>query len=224
MPFASHGLVEDIEYSWSLRVAGETIAFQSSSCVHGAMLGSAGAGAANQRRRWEFGRSEVRWRFLIPMLRSKRIGWWEKLISLVELTIPTMGTVLLLYLAITALDFLVFWKMPTAEGSVVRPDTLVFRALPLHVARSVHAVAFRRHEAPLEIRGDSGPIPGLYRLEIPCLTRREAQGVGPDGSGPAGKECNVTKRSRGRQELATPFDSVPSAIRGLTSSKPCHST
>ncbi len=119
-PFASYGLVEDVEFSWDLRIAGESIAFQPSASVHGAMLGSAGSAAANQRRRWEFGRSEVRRKFLLPLLRSKRIGWWEKLISVCELTLPTMGTLLPVYVVLAALDVLAFWKAPAEEGTWLR--------------------------------------------------------------------------------------------------------
>ena len=57
-PWKSYGLVEDMEYSWTLRVAGEKILFLPDVSVYGAMLGSGGKAAANQRRRWEFGRRD----------------------------------------------------------------------------------------------------------------------------------------------------------------------
>ncbi len=128
-PFAAYGLVEDIEFSWDLRIAGESISFQPSASVHGAMLGNAGSAAANQRRRWEFGRSEVRRKFLLPLLRSKKIGWWEKLISACELTLPTMGTLLPLYFVVAALDLLASWKAPAAEGTWMCPAFLVLACL-----------------------------------------------------------------------------------------------
>ena len=96
-PWASYGLVEDMEFSWMLRLDGETIAFEPTIRVHGAMLGSGGMAAANQRRRWEFGRGEIRRKYLAPLLRSARVGWSEKLVSFFELTIPTMGALLSLY-------------------------------------------------------------------------------------------------------------------------------
>ena len=71
-PWGSYGLVEDMEYSWTLRVAGEKILFEPDVAVYGAMLGSGGKAAANQRRRWEFGRSEIRRKYLGPLLRSQR--------------------------------------------------------------------------------------------------------------------------------------------------------
>jgi cellulose synthase/poly-beta-1,6-N-acetylglucosamine synthase-like glycosyltransferase len=118
-PWASYGLVEDLEFSWMLRLDGEVIAFEPSSRVYGAMLSSGGAAAANQRRRWEFGRGEVRQKYVGPLLRATRIGWWDKLLSLCELTMPTMGTLLSLYLILTIADLWAFSAAP-ANGPVVR--------------------------------------------------------------------------------------------------------
>jgi cellulose synthase/poly-beta-1,6-N-acetylglucosamine synthase-like glycosyltransferase len=103
-PWTAYGLVEDMEFSWKLRVAGERIAFEPDARVYGAMVGSGGSAAAGQRRRWEFGRSEIRRNFAGPLLRSDRIGWWEKLISFSELTIPPLGPLLVLYLVLAILD------------------------------------------------------------------------------------------------------------------------
>jgi hypothetical protein len=102
-PWASYGLVEDMEFSWTLRLDGESIGFEPSSRVYGAMVSSGGAAAANQRRRWEFGRGEIRRRFLGPVLRSGRMGWGEKLLSIFELTVPTMGLLLCWYLVLLVL-------------------------------------------------------------------------------------------------------------------------
>jgi cellulose synthase/poly-beta-1,6-N-acetylglucosamine synthase-like glycosyltransferase len=127
-PWASYGLVEDLEFSWMLRVAGEKVAFEPASRVYGAMVGSGGTAAANQRRRWEFGRSEVRRTYAGPLLRSDRIGWWAKLLSLCELTIPPMGLLLSLYLVLSALDLLAFIATP-AGGMAVRWVLLACAAL-----------------------------------------------------------------------------------------------
>jgi cellulose synthase/poly-beta-1,6-N-acetylglucosamine synthase-like glycosyltransferase len=114
-PWASYGLVEDMEFSWMLRLDGEKIAFEPSSRVYGAMLGSGGTAAANQRRRWEFGRQEVRRRYVGSLRRSDRMGWWEKLIALCELTIPTLGMLLSLYLVLMGLDPLAFALAPADQ-------------------------------------------------------------------------------------------------------------
>ena len=126
-PWASYGLVEDMEFSWMLRLDGETIAFEPTSRVHGAMLGSGGMAAANQRRRWEFGRGEIRRKYLAPLLRSARIGWPEKLVSFFELTIPAMGAVLSLYAVLAGLDILAFRGAGTAGESAIRWILLAWR-------------------------------------------------------------------------------------------------
>jgi cellulose synthase/poly-beta-1,6-N-acetylglucosamine synthase-like glycosyltransferase len=124
-PWASYGLVEDMEFSWMLRLDGERVAFEPSSRVYGAMLGSGGTAAANQRRRWEFGRQEIRRRYLRPLLRSDRLGRWEKLISLCELTLPTLGLLFSLYVVLMALDLLAFATTP-AEPMILRWGPLAF--------------------------------------------------------------------------------------------------
>jgi len=140
MPFTSYGLVEDMEFSWTLRVVGETITFQPSVRVHGAMLGSAGLAAANQRRRWEFGRNEIRRKFLGPLLRSKQIGWWEKLISFFELSMPTMGSLLPIYIGLSTLDLLAFWQTPSAYAPMMHWTLLSFSLL-LTVSLGVYAIS-----------------------------------------------------------------------------------
>ena len=47
VPWRSHGLVEDMEYSWAVRIAGGKIVFQPDVAVHGAMLAKGGAAAAS---------------------------------------------------------------------------------------------------------------------------------------------------------------------------------
>jgi cellulose synthase/poly-beta-1,6-N-acetylglucosamine synthase-like glycosyltransferase len=105
-PWACYGLSEDMEFSWMLRVAGEAIAFEPSARVYGAMVSSGGSAAASQRRRWEFGRSEVRRKYLGPLLRSGAITMGDKLLSILEITIPPMGTLLSIYMGLMVLDLL----------------------------------------------------------------------------------------------------------------------
>ncbi len=114
--WGSHGLVEDLEFTWTLRIAGETVAFEPSACVYGAMLTSGGVAASNQRRRWEFGRQEVRRKYLLPLLRTQKIGWREKLLSFFELSIPSMGAFLPLYAVLMILNFLAYWSNPSATS------------------------------------------------------------------------------------------------------------
>ena len=138
-PWVAYGLVEDMEFSWTLRLDGERPSHSSRRRrVYGAMLGSGGA-AANQRSRWEFGRSEIRRKYIGPLLRSRRIGWWEKLLSLCEITMPSMGVLLSLYLLLAALDLLAFAEVH-AYGPAVRWGSLAC-CLTMTVAMGLYAVS-----------------------------------------------------------------------------------
>jgi glycosyltransferase involved in cell wall biosynthesis len=89
-PWESYGLVEDLEYSWSLRIEGERIAFAPEAAVHATMLAKGGTAAVDQRLRWEFGRRELKRHKLGPLLRSSRLGLFEKVAGAVELCMPTL--------------------------------------------------------------------------------------------------------------------------------------
>jgi cellulose synthase/poly-beta-1,6-N-acetylglucosamine synthase-like glycosyltransferase len=117
-PWASYGLSEDMEFSWMLRLGGESIAFEPLSRVYGAMVTTGGSAAASQRRRWEFGRSEVRRNYLMPLIRAGRIGLGDKLLSVLELSFPPMALLLSAFAALVALDLLTILSVP-ATTSVV---------------------------------------------------------------------------------------------------------
>lgn len=122
-PWRSYGLVEDMEYSWTLRVAGEQILFRPNVKVFGAMLGSGGKAAADQRRRWEFGRSEIRNKYLGPLLRSPHVGIREKTLSACELTIPSMAWLAIIYVFVAGLDvaaWFAFAQNHTRSSAVYR--------------------------------------------------------------------------------------------------------
>jgi cellulose synthase/poly-beta-1,6-N-acetylglucosamine synthase-like glycosyltransferase len=104
IPWRSYGLVEDMEYSWTLRLAGEKIHFEPGVSVYGAMLHSGGEAAANQRRRWEFGRNDIRKKFLGQVLWAKGMAWWDKAASVLELSMPTMAWVILVYVTMSVLN------------------------------------------------------------------------------------------------------------------------
>ncbi|WP_165065353.1 glycosyltransferase family 2 protein [Paludisphaera rhizosphaerae] len=102
VPWKAYGLVEDYEYSWIVRMAGERIAFVPDATVKATMLEQGGEAAANQRRRWEFGRKEIKKRLFWKVLRDRRMGLLERLASAVELKTPPMMKLLagLAFLAI----------------------------------------------------------------------------------------------------------------------------
>jgi cellulose synthase/poly-beta-1,6-N-acetylglucosamine synthase-like glycosyltransferase len=119
-PWRAYGLVEDMEYSWTLRVAGEHILFRPAVKVFGAMLSSGGNDAANQRRRWEFGRSEIRNKYLGPLLKSPDIGWREKALSACELTIPSMAWLAIIYIVVAGWDVAAWFLFVGADYKVFR--------------------------------------------------------------------------------------------------------
>ena len=89
-PWQTFGLVEDLEYSWSLRAAGEKIVFMPDICVHATMLAGGGTAAANQRLRWEYGRSQLKRNVLGPLLRSPHPKPIEKLAGVLDLLMPPL--------------------------------------------------------------------------------------------------------------------------------------
>jgi cellulose synthase/poly-beta-1,6-N-acetylglucosamine synthase-like glycosyltransferase len=108
VPWRCHGLVEDMEYSWTVRLGGERIAFIPDVHMKAAMLGQGGIAAATQRRRWEFGRGELRKRMFAPLLRSARLSGIEKITSLLELTMPSMVTLATAYVCLSAMNLCVW--------------------------------------------------------------------------------------------------------------------
>lgn len=117
-PWTACGLVEDSEYSWSLRVKGEQIAFARDVAVKATMLAHGGHAAAEQRRRWEFGRSTLKRRMLGPLVRSKHLGWIEKMAAMIELTMPTtVALVSLLALFVGSNIFLLYHRNASSETS-----------------------------------------------------------------------------------------------------------
>jgi cellulose synthase/poly-beta-1,6-N-acetylglucosamine synthase-like glycosyltransferase len=104
VPWRAYGLAEDYEYSWVVRMAGERIAFVPDGSVHATMLEGGGEDAANQRRRWEFGRKEIKGRFFGPMLRNSKLGVLDRLTSAIEMKTPPMMTLLGLLMALAVLN------------------------------------------------------------------------------------------------------------------------
>jgi hypothetical protein len=68
------------------------------------MPGTQDSAAADQRRRWEFGRLETCRKFIRPLLLSRNLGARQKLASFLELTIPSLGWLVILYLLVVTLN------------------------------------------------------------------------------------------------------------------------
>jgi cellulose synthase/poly-beta-1,6-N-acetylglucosamine synthase-like glycosyltransferase len=123
VPWKTHGLVEDLEYSWTVRIMGGRIDFIKDASVFATMLSKGGSPLANQRRRWEFGRADVRRRMLGPLLRSPHLGWLQKAADLVELTSPPTSQIALIYVMLTLLAAFALPGMVAAQQFI--PLTLI---------------------------------------------------------------------------------------------------
>lgn len=140
IPWQSYGLVEDMEYSWALRVAGEKVLFCREVAVYGAMLASGGKAAATQRSRWEFGRRDIRKKYLGPLLRSNELTWGEKAIAACELTIPTMAGMALIYAFVAGIDALAWLALPDPRFTIVRGFLLACGVM-MTVALATYAIS-----------------------------------------------------------------------------------
>jgi len=101
VPWTNHGLAEDLEYSWSVRVAGGRIAYVDDVAVYATMLSRGGKPAAAQRLRWEHGRRLLKRQMFGPLLTSPRLPWREKIAGAIELTMPTISFLFCAYLLLT---------------------------------------------------------------------------------------------------------------------------
>jgi cellulose synthase/poly-beta-1,6-N-acetylglucosamine synthase-like glycosyltransferase len=119
VPWTSHGLTEDLEYSWSVRIAGGRIAFAPDAVVYATMPSQGGNTSENQRMRWEYGRRELIWKMLGPVLRTPNLGWIEKTAAAVELTMPTIVTLTSAYLLLTLILIFRAPEILIRQGSLV---------------------------------------------------------------------------------------------------------
>ena len=117
-----------MEYSWTVRLRGEKIAFVSDEHVKAVMLGQGGQGAAAQRRRWEFGRSELKKRLFGPIVRSRYLNPVEKLTSLIELTMPSMVAMAGVYLCLLTLNGWVAFRFPQSVSPTAYTENGANRA------------------------------------------------------------------------------------------------
>ena len=156
VPWKSFGLVEDLEYSWSVRVAGGKVAFLPDEVVNGQMVGHGGKAAVSQRQRWEAGRQEVRRRFFLPLLRSRFLNPVRKITSLLELIMPPMVPLLAYCLGLLIANATV---LLVASPGGAMAWALAGSSLLMVVAVTVHAVS------PFLLFG----LPWSYLLILPYL-------------------------------------------------------
>ena len=140
VPWHAHGLVEDQEYSWIVRIAGGRIDFIKGTAVYATMLREGGAPLANQRRRWEFGRGDVRRKMLGPLLRSPHVSLREKVAGAVEITSRPTGQIAVAYVILTGLLAYALPDMIARDATVALALAGVAHALAT-VALLVHALS-----------------------------------------------------------------------------------
>ena len=78
IPWKASGLAEDLEFSWILRLAGARVYFTSRACVEADMVSTSGAGAENQRARWEAGRAGLVAQFSETLSKATNFSHWQK--------------------------------------------------------------------------------------------------------------------------------------------------
>lgn len=196
-PWRAAGLAEDLEFAWSLRLAGERVRFIPGARVYGEMV-SRGAAAAPQRRRWEQGRRALPRRFLRPLLASRTFGPVRTALAVVDLLFPPLTALALLFLAALSVHPLA----RLAPGLGLGPAS---RALaPWHALMAAAAAAYAA--APFVVVGlpprylaslAAAPYYAAWKLALAAVSRgrsaawerthRESEApAGPARGGPAG--------------------------------------
>ncbi len=137
VPWHCHGLVEDLEYTWVLRMAGEAVVFEPEVSVYSTMLAHGGEAAVKQRQRWEFGRKAVRRKVLVPLITCKVLSARKKILALCDLTLPTITTLTMLCIGVAVIDILCLLgshhlAMPLLRPVLVSSLSLMALALGLH--------------------------------------------------------------------------------------------
>jgi cellulose synthase/poly-beta-1,6-N-acetylglucosamine synthase-like glycosyltransferase len=83
-------LAEDIEYSWILRLQGKRVRFVPDAKVFSEIAFTNPNVVRMQRQRWESGRKSVRYQFTQQVLEANSLRVGEKVLSLLELYMPTL--------------------------------------------------------------------------------------------------------------------------------------
>jgi cellulose synthase/poly-beta-1,6-N-acetylglucosamine synthase-like glycosyltransferase len=136
-PFRTYGLVEDIEFAWDLRIAGEWIKFIPETRVAGKMVSSSGPAAVSQRKRWEYGRNELKRTKRAKLWNSPHLNLAAKIGSILELTMPTMARLAAVFVALTVLNLAAVMSIaspenPMAFWALVATQSLMTLALTLY--------------------------------------------------------------------------------------------
>jgi cellulose synthase/poly-beta-1,6-N-acetylglucosamine synthase-like glycosyltransferase len=157
LPWRAYGLTEDLEFSWQLRIAGERVAFEPAARVYAQMLAQGGPAAVAQRRRWEVGRSSLRWQFLGPLLRSTRLSFYRKLMYFTDLFFPPLVPLVLALTAAASVHVGRLW-----DAGLQPLSTLL---LPIHALMA--AILLGYVLSPIPVLG----LPSRYLFSLLVLPR-----------------------------------------------------
>jgi cellulose synthase/poly-beta-1,6-N-acetylglucosamine synthase-like glycosyltransferase len=133
----SYGLVEDIEYGIHLALAGIKVGFAEQAKVKSSMLGSGGAAAVAQRRRWELGRLSLARQKAVPLF-YKAITSRNKIILdiAIDLLVPPLSYLLLAMAAGSGFE-LASYLMTGKTGLLTFLWMLAFGAIGIYVTAGI---------------------------------------------------------------------------------------
>lgn len=95
-PWKAVGLAEDVEYSWTLRLQGRRALFVPDAKVFSEIAFTNPSAVRMQRQRWESGRKSLRYKFTRHVLETNSLRLGGKILSLLELYMPTLTTLALI--------------------------------------------------------------------------------------------------------------------------------
>lgn len=101
-PWSAHGLAEDMEFGWKLRLAGEKVYYNRNAQVYGEFVSRNGAAAKSQRQRWEQGREAVR---QTVKWQLSSLKWYKHILARLELGFKPLAYTVLHLASLFAVAF-----------------------------------------------------------------------------------------------------------------------
>ena len=166
VPWQSHGLVEDMEYAWEVRLAGGKIAFQPDVSIHAEMLSSGGRASETGASAGNSAAGKSEWPTLdlscVPL--DSASGGSSS--CLCELTMPTMAMLTIIYVVLAAVDVSFILGSAAPPIALFRPFLAACAAI-MTISLVVYAVSpFLAMRLPLPLCPQPGALSVLYRLEV----------------------------------------------------------
>lgn len=129
-PWRAYGLAEDLEYSWYLRTAGETIHFVPEAQVFGEIISGNAKASKAQRLRWEKGRAELKSSFA-RAIREIKLGRSRRWLLQSDLNMPPLSR----WVLVTLLSFIsaILALILALSNSVVSATILALSLLIWHL-------------------------------------------------------------------------------------------